>query len=77
VEAKDEWVDATGCIRLFYQNFVIFFALDYKGSLVISFPINMTPMTGGEVRNLIIHLPPLAISFPINRTPMAGGEVRN
>jgi hypothetical protein len=36
-EAKDRRVDATGCIRLFYPNFVVFFVLDHKGSLVISF----------------------------------------
>jgi hypothetical protein len=26
-EAKDGWVDATGCIRLFYPNFTIFVVL--------------------------------------------------
>jgi hypothetical protein len=35
-EAKDRRVDAMGCIRLFYPNFVIFFVLGHKGSLVIS-----------------------------------------
>jgi hypothetical protein len=35
-EAEDGWVDATGCIRLFYPNFVVFFVLGHKGSLVIS-----------------------------------------
>jgi hypothetical protein len=49
VEVKDGWVDAIGCIELFYPNFVIFFVLGHKGSLVISFPINRTPTAGGEV----------------------------
>jgi hypothetical protein len=47
-EAKDGWVDATGCTRLFYPSFVIFIVLCHKGSLVISFPINRTPRVGGE-----------------------------
>jgi hypothetical protein len=33
-EAEDGWVDATGCIRLFYPNFAIFIVLDLKGNLV-------------------------------------------
>jgi hypothetical protein len=37
-----------GCIRLFYPNFTNFIVLCHKGSLVISFPINGTPMVGGE-----------------------------
>jgi hypothetical protein len=48
VKAEDGWVDATGCIRLFYPNFAIFFVLDYKGSLVINFPINRTPRVDEE-----------------------------
>jgi hypothetical protein len=36
-KVKDGRVDATGCIGLFYPNFVIFFVLGNKGSLVISF----------------------------------------
>jgi hypothetical protein len=47
-EVEDGWVNATGCIRLFYPNFVIFIVLGHKGSLVISFPINRTPRAGGE-----------------------------
>jgi hypothetical protein len=47
-EAEDGWVDATGCIGLFYLNFVVFIVLGHKGSLFISFPINMTPRIGGE-----------------------------
>jgi hypothetical protein len=35
-EAKDGRVDTTGCIRLFYPNFTIFFVLCHKGCLVIS-----------------------------------------
>jgi hypothetical protein len=42
VEVEDGRVDATGYIRFFYPNFVVFFVLDHKGSLVISFPINRT-----------------------------------
>jgi hypothetical protein len=34
VEAEDEWVDAMGCIRHFYPNFVIFVVLDSRGILV-------------------------------------------
>jgi hypothetical protein len=41
-------VDAMGCISLFYPNFVVFVVLGHMGSLVISFPINMTPRTRGE-----------------------------
>jgi hypothetical protein len=47
-EAKDGRVNATGCIRLFYPNFAIFFVLGHKGILVISFPINRTPRASGE-----------------------------
>jgi hypothetical protein len=47
-EAKDEQVDTTACIRLFYPNFDVFFILCHKGSLVISFLINRTPRVGGE-----------------------------
>jgi hypothetical protein len=48
VEAEDGWVDAMGCIRLFYPNFAIFFILDHKGSLGISFSINKTPRADEE-----------------------------
>jgi hypothetical protein len=47
-EGKDGQVDVTGCIRLFYPNFVIFIILGCKGSLVISFPVNRTLRVGGE-----------------------------
>jgi hypothetical protein len=47
-EAKDRRVNATGCIGLFYPNFVVFVVFGHNGSLVISFPVNMTPMVGGE-----------------------------
>jgi hypothetical protein len=47
-EAKDERVDAMGCIRLLNPNFVVFVIVDHKGSLLISFPINRTPMVDGE-----------------------------
>jgi hypothetical protein len=58
-EAKDGWVNVTGCIRLFYPKFIIFFILDHKDSLVISFfPINKTPRVGGEASNSVIPLPP-------------------
>jgi hypothetical protein len=61
VEAEDGRVDATGCMRLFYPNFVVFFVLAHKGSLVISFPINRTPRTGGEVSTQSSLSHPLAI----------------
>jgi hypothetical protein len=48
-EVEDGWVDAMGCIGLFYTNFVVLVVLGHKGSLVISFPINRTPRVGGEV----------------------------
>jgi hypothetical protein len=60
-EAEDGRVDATDCIRLFYPNFVIFIVLCHKGSLVISFPINMTPRAGGEVSTQSSLFHPLAI----------------
>jgi hypothetical protein len=47
-EAEDGRVDAMGCIGLFYLNFTILIVLGHKGSLVISFHINMTPRVGGE-----------------------------
>jgi hypothetical protein len=47
-EAKYRWVDATGCIRLFYSNFAVFIVLCHKESLVINFFINRTPRVGGE-----------------------------
>jgi hypothetical protein len=34
VEAKDKRIDVTGCIRLFYLNFIIFIVLGSKGILV-------------------------------------------
>jgi hypothetical protein len=49
-EVEDGWIDATGCIRLFYPNFAVFVVLDHKSSLVINFPINRTPRVGGEAR---------------------------
>jgi hypothetical protein len=57
-KAEDRRVDATGCIRLLYPNFVVFFVLGHKGSLVINFPINRTPMASGEASNSAIPLPP-------------------
>jgi hypothetical protein len=42
-KAEDGQIDATGCIKLFYPNFVVFVVLGHKGCLVISFPINRTP----------------------------------
>jgi hypothetical protein len=47
-EAKDGWVDAMGCIGLFYPNFAIFVLLGHKGSLVISFPIKRPLRVDGE-----------------------------
>jgi hypothetical protein len=40
-EAEDGWVNATGCIRLFYPKFIVFIVLGLKGqsSLLIK-PIN-------------------------------------
>jgi hypothetical protein len=57
-EVEDGRVDATGCIGLFYSNFVIFFVLGHKDNLLISFPINRTLRAGGEASNLAIPLPP-------------------
>jgi hypothetical protein len=47
-EAENERVDATGCITLFYPNFVVFIVLGHKDNLVISFPINRTLRAHGE-----------------------------
>jgi hypothetical protein len=47
-EAEDGWVDAMGCIGLFYPNFVVFVVLGRKDSLVISFPIKGAPRVDGE-----------------------------
>jgi hypothetical protein len=47
-EAKDERVDATGCIGPFYHNFTVFIVLGHKDSLIISFTINRTPKVGKE-----------------------------
>jgi hypothetical protein len=60
-EAEDGWVDATGCVRLFYPNFVIFIVLGHKDSLVISLPKNRTPRAGGEVSIQPFLSHPLAI----------------
>jgi hypothetical protein len=38
-----------GFIGLFYPNFAFFVVLGHKGSLVISFSLNMTPRASGEV----------------------------
>jgi hypothetical protein len=35
VKAEDGWVDATGCIRLFYPNFTVFIVLGTKGILIL------------------------------------------
>jgi hypothetical protein len=48
-ESEDERVDVMDCIGLFYLNFVVYVILNHKKTLVISFPINRTPMIGGEV----------------------------
>jgi hypothetical protein len=61
-EVEDGRVDATGCIRLFYPNFVIFFVLGHKCSLVISLPINRTPRAGEQANNSAIPLPPTSHS---------------
>jgi hypothetical protein len=61
-KAKNGWVDAMGCIRLFEPNFVIFVVLDHKGSLVISFPINMTQGLVERIKHLAIPLPPPSYS---------------
>jgi hypothetical protein len=47
-EVEDEWVNVMGCIELFYPNFTVFIVLGHNYSLVIYFPINMTPRVGGE-----------------------------
>jgi hypothetical protein len=60
-EAEDGRIDVMGCIRLFYRNFAIFIVLGHKDSLVISFPINRTPMAGGEVSIQLSLSHPLAI----------------
>jgi hypothetical protein len=60
VEAEDGQIDATGCIDLFYPNFVVFFVLGHKCSLVISFTINRTPRAGGESSTQLSLSHPLA-----------------
>jgi hypothetical protein len=60
-KVEDGWVDATGCIRLFYSNFAIFIVLGHKESLVISFPINRTPRAGGEANTQSSLSHPIAI----------------
>jgi hypothetical protein len=47
-EGEDGQVDTTGCIRLFYLNFVIFIVLDHYGILFISFHINRIPRVDEE-----------------------------
>jgi hypothetical protein len=59
-EAEDGRVDATGCIGLFYPNF-IFIVLGHKDNLVISFPIIRTSGAGGEVNTQSYLSHPLAI----------------
>jgi hypothetical protein len=60
-EVEDGSVDATGYIRHFYPNFTVFIVFGHKGNLVTSFPINRTPMAGGEgsIQPSLSH--PLAI----------------
>jgi hypothetical protein len=60
-KVKDGRVDTTGCIGLFYPFFAIFVVLGHNDSLVISFPIIMTPRAGGEtsIRPSLFH--PLTI----------------
>jgi hypothetical protein len=60
-KAKDGWVNAMSCIRLFYPNFAIFIVLDHKSSLVISFPINRISRFGGVVSIQLSLTHPLAI----------------
>jgi hypothetical protein len=42
-EFEDGWVDAMDCIRLFYLNFVVFFVLGHRGSLVINLSYKYDP----------------------------------
>jgi hypothetical protein len=62
-ESEDRQVDATGCIGLFYPNFVIFVILGHKGNLVISFFINRTPMASGEASSSAIPPPHLGLDL--------------
>jgi hypothetical protein len=61
VDAEDGRVDAMGYIRLLHPNLAVFFVLGHKGSLVISFLINRTPMAGGEASTQSSRSHPLAI----------------
>jgi hypothetical protein len=60
--AKDGRVDVMGYIRLFYPTFAVFIILGHKDSLVISFPIIMTPRASGEVSTQSSPFHPLAIA---------------
>jgi hypothetical protein len=57
-EAKDEQVDVTSCIKLFYLNSAVCIVLGYKGSLVISFPINRPQGLVKRIKHSTIPLPP-------------------
>jgi hypothetical protein len=60
-EAKDRWVDATGCIELFYPNFDIFVVSGHKGSLV--FLLAYKKDQGGS--GLIVTSPSFYFAFLI------------
>jgi hypothetical protein len=67
VEAEDRPVDATGCFRLFYPYFAVFFVLGHKGSLVSSFSINGTPRASGEANTQP------SLSHPPSHSSFLGG----
>jgi hypothetical protein len=64
-EAEDGWVNVMSCIRVFYPNFTVFIILGHKCTLVISFPVNRTPMVGGEtsIHPSLSHPPGFRTSF--------------
>jgi hypothetical protein len=57
-EVEDGWVNAMGCIGLFYPKFVVFIVLGHKGSLVISFSTNRAQGLVERIKHSTIPLPP-------------------
>jgi hypothetical protein len=42
-EAKDGWVDATGCIEPFYPYFTVYVVLGFRGNLVFWMGLQIGP----------------------------------
>jgi hypothetical protein len=61
-EVEDERVNVTGCIRLLYPNFVVFFVLGHEVGLFTSFSYKYDPKGWWRGKHSAIPLPPFSYS---------------